>query len=66
MSIPAGLTKDDVRSLIIRYTPEGDMGEGEFEVRLPSGWKAEDILTSGGRRDNEDRRSGAYRERYFS
>ena len=47
MSIPAGLTKDDVRSLIIRYKPEGDMGEGEFEVRLPSGWKAEDILTDG-------------------
>ena len=47
LSIPAGITKDDVRNLIIKYTPEGDMGAGEFEVRLPSGWKAEDILTSG-------------------
>ena len=47
MSIPAGLTKDDVRNLVITYTPEGDMGAGEFEVRLPSGWKAEDVLTSG-------------------
>ena len=28
MSIPAGLTKDDVRNLIIKYTPEGDMGAG--------------------------------------
>ena len=55
MSIPAGLTKDDVRSLIIRYTPEGDMGAGEFEVRLPSGWKAENIYTSG---DDETTKTG--------
>ena len=46
-SIPAGITKDDVRDLIISYTPDGDMDEGEFEVRLPSGWKAEEIFTSG-------------------
>ena len=46
-SIPAGITKDDVLDLIIRYTPDGDMDEGEFEVRLPSGWKAEEIITSG-------------------
>ena len=47
MSIPAGLTKDDVRNLIVKYTPEGDMGAGQFEVRLPSLWAAEDVLTSG-------------------
>ena len=40
-SIPAGITKDDVRDLIISYTPDGDMGDGEFEIRLPSGWDAE-------------------------
>ena len=55
LSIPAGLIKDDVRSLIIRYTPEGDMGEGEFEIRLPSDWKADDILTDG---DDETTKTG--------
>ena len=55
MSIPAGITKDDVRNLIVKYEPEGDMGAGEFEVRLPSGWKAEDILVSG---DDSNEKSG--------
>ena len=46
-SIPAGITKDDARSLILIYTPDGDLGAGEFEFRMPSGWSAADILTSG-------------------
>ena len=66
-SIPAGIAKENVRNLVIRYTPDGDMDEGEFEVRLPSG------LESGGdtyirayQYYNEDRRSSAYRGSRFS
>ena len=48
-SIPAGITKDDdvPRSLIATYTPEGDMGDGEFEIQLPSGWDASEVIVSG-------------------
>ena len=45
MSIPAGITADDARTLTLIYTPSGEMGAGEFEIRLPSGWDAENILT---------------------
>jgi len=48
MSIPSGLTKDDLRDLIVTYKPDGDMGEGEFEFRLPSDWKAEEVRVVGG------------------
>ncbi len=47
-SIPAGIDKGDLRELIVTYMPEGDMGDGEFELRLPSDWKAEDVRVSGG------------------
>ncbi|RKU14344.1 hypothetical protein C6502_00555 [Candidatus Poribacteria bacterium] len=44
-SVPASLTKDDNRDLIITYTPEGDMigdkVEAQFEITLPSGWNME-------------------------
>ena len=44
-SVPASLTKDDNRDLIITYTPEGDMigdkVEAQFEIALPSGWNME-------------------------
>ena len=46
-SIPAGIVKDDARSLVLTYMPVGNMGKGGFEFRMPSGWSAEDILTSG-------------------
>ena len=46
-SIPAGVTADDVLNLVVTYVPDGDMGEGEFEIQLPSGWTAADVLTSG-------------------
>ena len=53
MSIPAGLTKDDLRELVVTYTPAGDMGAGggEFEFRLPSDWKAEDVRVSQGTKE---------------
>ena len=47
-SIPAVLTKDDLRELVVIYTPAGDMGAGEFEFRLPSDWSAEDVRASRG------------------
>ena len=46
-SIPAGIVAADAHSLVLTYVPVGDMGEGEFEFRMPSGWSAKDILTSG-------------------
>ena len=46
-SIPAGIVKDDARSLVLTYMPVGNMGKGGFEFRMPSGWSAADILTSG-------------------
>ena len=46
-SIPAGIVKDDALDLTVTYTPDGDMGEGEFEIRLPSGWDAEDVQGEG-------------------
>ena len=50
MSIPAGLDKDDLRELVVTYTPAGNMGAGggEFEFRLPSDWKAEAVRVSQG------------------
>ena len=45
MSIPAGTTADDILTLALTYMPDGEMGEGEFEIRLPSGWGATEILT---------------------
>ena len=45
-SIPAGTVADDEHSLRVIYTPDGDMGAGEFEIRLPSGWNAAEVLTS--------------------
>ena len=48
VSIPAGVAKGDLRELIVTYTPDGDMGAGEFEFRLPSDWKADDVRVSGG------------------
>ena len=45
MSIPAGTTADDASTLTLIYKPSGEMGAGEFEIRLPSGWDAENILT---------------------
>ena len=52
LSVPAGLVKDDARSLIATYMPEGDMGAGEFEIRLPSSWKKysvkDNVTVSGG------------------
>ncbi len=45
-SIPAGTVKDDEHSLRVIYTPDGDMGAGEFEIRLPSDWNAAEVLTS--------------------
>ena len=47
-SIPAGLAKGDRGRLFVTYTPEGDMGAGEFEFRLPSDWDMEDVRVSGG------------------
>ena len=48
-SIPAGLTKDDEDGyLTVTYTAAGDMGDGEFEFRLPSGWDAEELLVDRG------------------
>ena len=46
-SIPAGIVKDDAVDLTVMYEPDGDMGEGEFEIRLPSGWDAEDVQGPG-------------------
>ena len=46
-SIPAGIVKDDALDLTVTYQPDGDMGEGEFEIRLPSGWDAEDVQGAG-------------------
>ena len=50
-SIPAGLTKEDGYDLIVTYKPDGDMsgedGAGQFEIRIPSGWSAENISISG-------------------
>ena len=46
-SIPAGIVKDDALDLTVTYQPDGDMGEGEFEIRLPSGWDAEDVQGPG-------------------
>ena len=46
VSIPAGIIADDALDLILVYTPDGDMGAGEFEVRLPSGWDAAEIQAS--------------------
>ena len=43
VSIPAGLIKGDLSELVVTYTPDGDMGAGEFELRLPSDWEAEDV-----------------------
>ena len=48
VSIPAGLIKGDLSELVVTYTPDGDMGAGEFELRLPSDWEAEDVRVSGG------------------
>lgn len=47
MSIPAGLTKADLMDLIVTYKPDGDMGAGELEFRLPSGWAAEEVRVNG-------------------
>ena len=47
VSIPAGLTAADRSDLLVIYEPIGEMGEGEFELRMPSGWSAADILYSG-------------------
>ena len=47
VSIPAGLTAEDGYDLLVTYKPIGEMGEGEFELRMPSGWSAADILYSG-------------------
>ena len=46
-SIPAGLVADDGRNLIVTYDPDGDMGEGKFEIQMPTGWSAESISVSG-------------------
>ena len=53
VSIPAGIDADDLRELVVTYTPAGDMGAGggEFEFRLPSDWKAEDVRVSGGTKE---------------
>ncbi len=44
-SVPASLTKDDNRDLVITYMPDGDMigdkVEAQFEITLPSGWNME-------------------------
>ena len=47
-SIASGLTKDDLQDLIVTYKPDGDMGAGEFEFRLPSDWAAEEVRVVGG------------------
>ena len=55
VSIPAGLNADDLRQLVVEYIPAGNMGtDGEFEVRLPSGWTAADSLVSGGEKDSDN------------
>ena len=50
-SIPAGLGKADGYNLIVTYKPDGDMsgadGAGQFELRIPTGWSAEDVLIRG-------------------
>ena len=46
-SVFAGVTKDDELELTVTYTPDGDMGAGQFEVRLPSGWSAETVRSDG-------------------
>ena len=46
-SVPAGIVKDDEQNLTVIYRPEGVMGKGAFEIRLPSGWSAEEALVSG-------------------
>ena len=45
-SIPAGTAASEHHSLRVVYTPDGDMDAGEFEIRLPSGWNAVEVLTS--------------------
>ena len=44
-SVPASLTKDDHRDLVITYIPDGDMigdkGTAQFKITLPSGWNVE-------------------------
>ena len=46
-SIPAGIVAADAHSVELIYKPDGDMGAGEFDFRMPSGWSAADILTEG-------------------
>ena len=67
LSIPAGATADDPHTLTLIYTPSGEMGAGEFEIRLPSGWDAENILTLWTRTPGDDvTRSGQYIDRHTS
>ena len=47
ISIPAGVVKEDRLDLIVTYTPKGDMGAGQFDIRLPSGWAADLVRSSG-------------------
>ena len=47
VSIPAGAVKDDLLEVTLAYTPEGEMGTGAFETRLPAGWDAVEVVVSG-------------------
>ena len=52
-SIATGTVPDDLQDFIVTYTPDGDMGEGDFEFRLPSGWEYEEVRVSGGEDHDE-------------
>ena len=59
-SVPAGTVEGDKQDLTLTYKPVGYMDTGEFEIRLPSGWNATDVLISGGGGDPTVVKSGDY------
>ena len=53
------------RSLAMRYEPEGDMGEGAFEVKLPRGWSATEALVDGVNKLDGNTVSVTFPDEYF-
>ena len=64
-SIPAGTVADDAVSLAMTYKPEGDMGEGALEVKLPRDWSATEALVDGVNKLDGNTVSVTFPDEYF-